>query len=276
MKVLPSVKDFSLTDAEMKALARELSAPGIKVVYGPARSGKSALLRLIFSEMKADWNGANVLGIGMTSGADLERFGVHCAQLNPGVGLTSARAVEEACYGQSADVIVLERLTDAATAKAAHDAALCGKVVLTEMAAGSAGEVKCRLAALLDNDPRLGNALNLFIGTRLLRALCPACKKPLLSPEELKKKFAPHEQESVAKISEPVGCSHCNTLGYRGQRGFCEVENGGELISESMLTKLENALQSGLVSLAEIQRVIVDPATLRELRVIVDIAKKGL
>ena len=255
-KALPLASDFFLAADDMEWLKRELARPGIKGIYGPARAGKTSLLRLISSEMSATWGTQNVLAIGDVDVGDFAVGNVNCVQLDPKFGLTGARAMTEACFGQSADVIIMDGLLDSDTVKAAVNVALSGKVVILTMAAGSATEVRGVMGKLLGDDSRLDLALNLFLGVRLLRRLCPECKAPFADKEILAKSFPPTELPIVEKMRVPVGCHRCNHKGYSGQAGLCEVAKNvtGQTLGASMQAKMRQLLEAGITSLEEVVR----------------------
>ena len=257
-KALPLASDFFLAVDDMEGLKRELARPGIKGIYGPARAGKTSLLQLISSEMSATWGTQNVLAIGDVDVGNFAVGNVNCVQLDPKFGLTGARAMTEACFGQSADVIIMDGLLDSDTAKAAVNAALSGKVVILTMTAGSAVEVRGVMGKLLGDDSRLDLALNLFLGVRLLRRLCPECKAPFADKEILVKSFPPTELPIVEKMRIPVGCYRCNHKGYSGQVGLCEVAKNasGQTIGASMQAKMRLLLEAGTTSLEEVVRQI--------------------
>ncbi|MFA4846561.1 MAG: ATPase, T2SS/T4P/T4SS family, partial [Patescibacteria group bacterium] len=254
MKVLPLAAEFTLSANDMEGIKQELARPGIKVVYGPARSGKTSLLRLVLSEM--GWGTANVIAIGDVDVGNFAVGNVNCVQLDPKFGLTGARVMAEACYGQSADVIMMDGMLDADTAKEAVNAALSGKVVILSMAVGSAAEARSYLAKLVGDDTRLDLALNLFLGVRLLRRLCPECKAPFADKETLKKSFPSTELPIVEKMRVSVGCCRCNQRGYFGQVGICEVAKNttGQTLGASMQAKTRQLLEAGTTTLEEVVR----------------------
>jgi type II secretory ATPase GspE/PulE/Tfp pilus assembly ATPase PilB-like protein len=112
------------------------------------------------------------------------------------------------------------------------EAALTGHLVLSTIHANSAAGAISRFAGLGLDRQTLANAIEFTIGQRLVRRLCPYCKKPVeTSPEDLA-----HAKEILSSINNPAikipenlvfykgeGCDKCGQIGYKGRLGLYEA-----------------------------------------------------
>ncbi len=104
----------------------------------------------------------------------------------------------------------------------------------------------------------IGPALALVIAQRLVRVLCPNCKKAIVLDEATKVKFASFVAKlpgrvdktkyAVPTVYEPVGCEKCNGIGYKGRVGVFEFLEGGPDIETTILKEASE------VALREIAR----------------------
>jgi type II secretory ATPase GspE/PulE/Tfp pilus assembly ATPase PilB-like protein len=124
-------------------------------------------------------------------------------------------------------------IRDKETADVAVQAALTGHKVLSTIHTNDAAGALPRLMEMGIKGFLLADALNMIIGQRLVRRLCPHCRREVsLKPEEqafvdeiLSKMPANHGVEipSEIKFYTSDGCSHCSGIGYKGRIGVYEV-----------------------------------------------------
>jgi len=144
------------------------------------------------------------------------------------------------------------------TADIALQAALTGHLVLSTLHTNDAIGAVPRLINLGVRAVSIGPALSLVIAQRLVRRLCPDCKKQADTPPELRakiKKFLDGLPQRVDKskfanykIYEAVGCAKCNNLGYKGRVGIYEFLEGGLDLEEIIL---KDASELALKALSE-------------------------
>jgi type II secretory ATPase GspE/PulE/Tfp pilus assembly ATPase PilB-like protein len=181
-------------------------------------------------------------------------------------------------------------IRDSETAKTAIQAALTGHLVFSTLHTNNAAGTIPRLIDLGVDPKIIGSALTLALAQRLVRLLCPDCKKErgLASDEKelvhsimetmpADEKIAlPSDLETV-KVFDGVGCDTCNHTGYRGRTGIYEgiimtraleeatINNPGEhdiraaAKDQGLMTLREHALTkiiAGLTSFVEVARVI--------------------
>lgn len=131
---------------------------------------------------------------------------------------------------QDPDIILVGEIRDAETARTAIEAGQTGHLVLTTIHTIDAIEAITRLRKMDISDYDVSSSVVTIVSQRLVRRLCPKCKKPHKITEEDKKYF-----EQITKVTgvefnlekanmfEPVGCKECNNLGYLERIGVFEV-----------------------------------------------------
>jgi type IV pilus assembly protein PilB len=216
-------------------IQREIAKPnGLILVTGPTGSGKTttlyAFLRKIYSpEIKI---------ITIEDPIEYHLPGITQTQINEEKGYTFIEGLRSALR-QDPDVVMVGEIRDAETAKIAIESALTGHMVFSTLHTNNAAGVIPRLIDLEVNPKIMVSALSLSIAQRLVRKLCPICKKEKI-PTEVETKTMKLVLDSIKeegkdlknynidmnasfKIYEPVGCDKCNLTGYKGRIGIFEA-----------------------------------------------------
>src|SRR3989339_843959 len=204
---------------------------GIILISGPTGSGKTTSL---YATLKILNNpNTNILTIEDPIEYTLE--GVNQVQLKEAIGLTFASALRT-FLRQDPDIIMLGEIRDNETARMAIRAALTGHLVLSTIHTNSAWGTVSRLIDMEVPPFLLSGTLNLTVAQRLLRLLCPACKKKEeLSNDIYPKTFLP--PESLTHHHTATGCEECFYTGYKGRKAVYEVIPIDYTLSE----KIKNA-----------------------------------
>jgi len=128
---------------------------------------------------------------------------------------------------QDPDIVMIGEIRDLETAEMAIQAALTGHLVLSTLHTNDAPSAITRLLdlgvpAYLINSTLLG-----VMAQRLVRTLCPHCKKPYQTREDQRTTWrslvAPWKSGEPAQMYEPVGCLECRMTGYSGRVGIYEI-----------------------------------------------------
>jgi len=213
------IKKLGFTSDEFERYNIAIQKPhGIILISGPTGSGKTTTLYATLKELnKPD---SNILTIEDPIEYTLD--GINQVQLNDSIGLTYSEALRT-FLRQDPDVIMLGEIRDGETAQMAIRAALTGHMVLSTIHTNSAWGTISRLIDMGVPSYLLANTLNLSVAQRLIRVLCPNCKKSVpLDGYELPKN---HRNSSLNKQSKPVGCNSCYYTGYKGRKAIYEVIN---------------------------------------------------
>jgi len=248
-------------------LARKLiSKPhGILLVTGPTGAGKTTSLYAILTELNQTTR--NIL----TVEDPIEYYlpGIGQTQVNTKIDLTFAKGLR-AILRQDPDVVMVGEIRDLETAEIAVQSSLTGHLVLSTLHTNTAVGAITRLMDMGIEPFLLSSSLLGVIAQRLVRLLCPACKKPLpATPAEC----ATLEVDPATPpiIYHPGGCSECNQLGYRGRTGIYELiaidENLRTMIHErASEQKLNHYAHSLYASIQQdgLRRVLQGETTLEE------------
>jgi general secretion pathway protein E len=193
---------------------------GIVLVTGPTGSGKTTtlytgLLALNSIERKI---------VTVEDPIEYRLHGITQMQVHEQIGLTFAEFLS-AIVRQDPDVIMVGEIRNRETAEVAAQAALLGRLVLSTLHTNSAAAAVTRLRDMGLEDYLLSAVLRGVLAQRLVRRLCPACRRSAPAPEELIQRFdlASHGNGGGALLlHHPVGCVECRHTGYRGRFAIAE------------------------------------------------------
>lgn len=244
---------------------------GIILVTGPTGSGKSTTLYAGLSEINS--KDRNILTVEDPIEFDLP--GIGQTQVNSKVDMTFARGLR-AILRQDPDVVMVGEIRDLETAQIAVQASLTGHLVLSTLHTNTAAGAVTRLADMGVEPFLLSSSLLGVVSQRLLRTLCPSCKRShKVSPEEATLLGLSNEQAASTEIYSPVGCEACKQTGYRGRTGIHEFliadetvrglvhDHAGEQAIEQYIRQSSQSIRqdgahkvlAGVTSLEEVLRV---------------------
>src|SRR4029079_10121337 len=121
------------------------------------------------------------------------------------------------------DIVFLGEIRDAEAAGIAMRAASSGKYVFTTL---HTRDVASTVTAILDlgiDRRSLAGNLTAIISQRLVRRLCPQCRREVNLLDKDRQWFAQHGIEPPGQVFESAGCPACRGQGYRGRIGVFEV-----------------------------------------------------
>lgn len=190
---------------------------GIILVTGPTGSGKSTTLYTALAELNRD--DVNIVTVEDPVEANIP--GVNQVQVNVKAGMTFASGLRS-ILRQDPDIIMIGEIRDKETAEIAVQASITGHLVVSTLHTNSAAGTLSRLMNMGVESYLLADSMVGVIAQRLVRRLCPNCKKPhLLTPYE---KHLMHIRPDVeVEVFEPGGCELCEQAGYRGRVGIYEI-----------------------------------------------------
>ncbi len=213
-------KDLGLTDEDLAKFDNIMRKPnGIVLVTGPTGSGKSTTMYTALSELSRDE--VNIVTVEDPVEANIE--GVNQVQVNPKANLTFANALRS-ILRQDPDIILIGEIRDQETADIAIQASITGHLVVSTLHTNDTASAVTRLMDMGVESYLIADATVAIIAQRLVRRLCPACKRPhVLLPHEIAYMGLTREDAEQATAFEPVGCQRCNGTGYYDRIGVYEI-----------------------------------------------------
>lgn len=241
-------KDLGFTDEENVVIDKMLAKPyGIILLTGPTGCGKSTTLYSFLKEI-------NTPAVNIVTVEDPVEYimsGVSQTQVNPKANMTFSAALRS-ILRQDPDVIMIGEMRDEETAEIAVRAAITGHIVFSTLHTNDATGAITRLEDMGIEDYLVADALVGVIAQRLVKRLCPECKK---RGKTNAKEMEILGIEEPISIFRPQGCQFCNGTGYKGRIAVHEImymnENMRSAVSrERNLEALrELAKQNGMVTL---------------------------
>jgi type IV pilus assembly protein PilB len=221
-------------DADLVKFRRYIKEPyGMVLVTGPTGSGKTTTLYAGLSEIKSDEDKI----ITIEDPVEYQIKGITQIPVNEKKGLTFARGLRS-ILRHDPDKIMVGEIRDQETAQIAINAALTGHLVFTTVHANNVLDVLGRFLNMGVEPYNFVSALNCILAQRLVRVICPHCKREIEYPDEylVESGLNPAEWRSV-KFYEGSGCFECGGTGFRGRSAIHELLDLSERIREMILDK---------------------------------------
>jgi len=210
--------DLGFTESELKLYREATRKPqGIILISGPTGSGKTTTLYATLKELNKEVS--NILTIEDPIEYTLE--GVNQVQLREDIEFDFPAALR-AFLRQDPDVIMVGEIRDDKTANMAIKAALTGHLVLSTIHTNSAWGTISRLIDMKVPAFLLASTLTMSIAQRLVRKLCPHCKKEKAS-ETKDFPLGFEIPDTIQKHHIAVGCNQCYQTGYLGRKAIYEI-----------------------------------------------------
>lgn len=275
--LLRSFEELGLNGDDYKRWNEMAHRPhGILLVTGPTGSGKTTTLYSTLRGLSTDE--VNVSTI--EDPIEMVEESFNQTQVQHNIDLDFAAGIRT-LLRQDPDIIMVGEIRDVETARMAVQAALTGHLVISTLHTNDAPTAISRILDLGVPSYLIKSTLLGIMAQRLVRALCPHCKKT----SEVKSKdwddlVKPWKVNRPKSVCEPVGCLECRNTGFLGRQGIYEIlmlsENLKQLISDDCdLIKLRqqamregmrtlrlsgaHKVAMGLTSLSEVLRVAPPP-----------------
>jgi type II secretory ATPase GspE/PulE/Tfp pilus assembly ATPase PilB-like protein len=216
---------------------------GIFLITGPTGSGKSTTLYSILSIL----NTPSVNIITLEDPVEYFMEGVNQSQVNAEIGLTFAAGLRS-ILRQDPNIVMVGEIRDKETAEIAVHAALTGHLLFSTLHTNNAIGAMPRMIDMGIEPFLLTASVNIVMAQRLVRKICPDCKKevPVIKTleEEMKKSLIGVPPEYIVgfdptkiKVFKGEGCEKCGHTGYVGRFGIFEVLPSTNEIQELVTTK---------------------------------------
>jgi type IV pilus assembly protein PilB len=242
---------------------------GMVLVTGPTGSGKTTTLYGALNEIRNDEDKI----ITIEDPVEYVLHGIMQIPVNEKKGLTFARGLRS-ILRHDPDKVMVGEIRDEETAQIAIQSALTGHLVFTTVHANNVIDVIGRFLNMGVEPYNFVSSLNCVLAQRLVRLLCPTCKRQYKpSDEELFHAGLRPDDVAERTFYRNVGCDACNHTGYRGRTAIHELLDMSDQIREMIIERRpgseirRQAEKEGLSSLREsaVKKVFAGATTLHEI-----------
>ncbi|MCD6115085.1 type II/IV secretion system protein [bacterium] len=240
---LETFEELGLEGVPLRLIKESIKKPyGMILATGPTGCGKTTTLYVTIESLNKE--GVNI--VTLEDPIEFYIEGVNQSQIKPEIGYTFANGLRH-ILRQDPDIIMVGEIRDSETAELATHAALTGHIVLSTLHTNNAIGVIPRLIDLGVKPFLLPSTINIAIAQRLVRRVCPYCKKKVkpqgkildLILEEIKK-MPPSVKKELPKdlwVWKGEGCIECGHTGYSGRIGIFEVLRMTKNLEKIILTQ---------------------------------------
>jgi len=223
-----SLERLGMSEDDRKKIEKMIRKPyGMILSTGPTGSGKSTSLYSILKSInKPD---INIITVEDPVEYRIEK--IRQIQLNRKAGMTFADGLRS-ILRQDPDVIMVGEIRDAETATIAVQAALTGHRVFSTLHTNDAAGAITRFVDMGVEPFLVSSVMIASFAQRLVRTICPQCKKPFKPPVEMLEFWGLDNSENT-NFMKGKGCFNCLNTGYKGRTGIYEV-----LVIDNMIQKM--------------------------------------
>lgn len=223
------LEELGIEERTLKSLMEQINRPnGMLLITGPTGSGKTTTLYAFMKKISTP----DIKIITIEDPIEYHLPGIVQTQVEEEKEYTFLSGLRSALR-QDPDVIMVGEIRDSETANIAINSALTGHLVFSTLHTNTAAGAFPRLIDLGVNPKIISSAINVAMAQRLIRKLCPECKKEIVPTEKERilidttlasitdKSYLTNLQ--TEKIWQAVGCEKCHKTGYRGRIAITEI-----------------------------------------------------
>ncbi|MGH7141186.1 MAG: GspE/PulE family protein [Minisyncoccia bacterium] len=283
------LEELGMEEKLRQKIEHEIARPnGMILTTGPTGSGKTTTLYAFLRKL----NSPDLKIITIEDPVEYHLSGIVQTQVEVEKKYTFASGLRSALR-QDPDVIMVGEIRDDEVATTAINGALTGHLVFSTLHTNDAAGSFPRLIDLGVSEKVLSSAINVALAQRLVRKLCPSCKKERPANEReqhiidsylnnlVDKTLVPQNRTAVAEAN-PQGCAKCGSRGYKGRIGIYEAVFMDKAIEEVVRTKPSEreifaaARPQGTPSMVEdgILKILRGITSFEELRRVVDVEER--
>ncbi len=264
-KVLTDLAKIGLLKTAMKRFDMAIRQPhGMVILTGPTGSGKSTTLVAALHQVVTPK--VNVLTV--EDPVEYIIRGVRQIKLSHKLDLEGAL---RAILRHDPDIVMVGEMRDQLTAELAVKLANTGHLTFSTLHTNDAPSAVSRLFKMGVEPFLIAYAINLVVAQRLVRKLCPTCKRTDPAPDEDLLEFLGFDggaatAETLQIAGSDSNCSTCKGTGFKGRRAIAEVLPFTPAIrklvmeSETMIDEEAlrvTAIKEGMLTLGDSAREIV-------------------
>jgi type IV pilus assembly protein PilB len=254
----------------MRKVRKSIREPyGMVLVTGPTGSGKTTTLYACLSEIQSPEDKI----ITIEDPVEYQLKGITQIPVNEKKGLTFARGLRS-ILRHDPDKVMVGEIRDEETASIAIQSALTGHLVFTTVHANNVVDVLGRFLNMKVDLYNFVSALNCVLAQRLVRRICPHCRRPAsVSAQLLEDSGLSPAVYGDHPFFDGAGCLECNGTGFLGRLAVSELLDLSDRIRELILEKRpaseikRAAKEEGMRFLREsaLEKALQGQTTLREI-----------
>lgn len=254
-----SLETSGFSNNDKKRILDAIKKPyGMVLSTGPTGSGKTTLLYTFIKKL----NTPEVSIITIEDPIEYAIAGINQIQVNPHTGLTFARGLRS-ILRQDPNIIMVGEIRDDEAASIAVNAALTGHLLLSTLHTNDAATTLPRLLDMKVEPFLIASTVNIAIGQRLVRKICPDCKvKKQITEDEIKSFAGIIPEKILTQIKnknfyQGAGCEKCDKSGYYSRIGIYEVLKVDDDIRKAIVRRAdaseirEIAVKNGMTTIIE-------------------------
>ncbi len=213
------LRNLGMSESTYEVFSKLIRLPhGIILVTGPTGSGKTTTLYSSLVEINSPENKI----ITTEDPVEYQLNGINQIQVHPKIGLTFAASLRS-ILRHDPDIVLVGEIRDFETAENAIQASLTGHLVFSTLHTNDAAGAYTRMIDMGVEPFLVASTVEAVMAQRLVRRLCPNCKKAVHpNKDDLPEDF-PWEVLDGKPLYEATGCRECRDLGYVGRMGVYEL-----------------------------------------------------
>jgi type IV pilus assembly protein PilB len=265
-----TLDSLGFNERDLKNFRRMIREPyGMVLVTGPTGSGKTTTLYAVLSEI---YNIQEKI-ITIEDPVEYQVRGILQVPVNEKKGLTFARGLRS-ILRHDPDKIMIGEIRDPETAQIAVQSALTGHLVFSTVHANNVFDVIGRFLHMGLDPYNFVSSLNCVAAQRLVRTICPSCKKSVKYPRQLLEESGlSFEKYREVVFNVGAGCRECHGLGFKGRTAIMELLDVNDEIREMIIHRepvgkiKKTAQKQGMILLREsaLEKVFSGTTTLPEI-----------
>lgn len=252
--MMKGVEQIGMDEEVLKQFMKAVRKPnGIVLVTGPTGCGKTTTLYAAINEI----NNPGEKFITTEDPVEYQLDGLIQVNVRQEVGLTFAACLKS-ILRQDPDIILVGEIRDLDTAQISIQASLTGHLVFSSLHTNSAAATVTRLIDMNVEPFLITSTLEAICGQRLVRLICPECKRPYVPTDEELFEFDKTREDIKDMIFfHGEGCDECDHTGYKGRLGLFELLIVSEEIKNLILDRAtsdeiqEVAVRNGMQTLRD-------------------------
>lgn len=262
------MEKLGLLEEDRKKVEALINIPyGIIFVTGPTGSGKSTTLYASLSKK----NLPETKIITTEDPVEYQMRGITQIQVYPKIGLTFAEGLRS-ILRHDPDIIMVGEVRDIETAEITIRSAMTGHLVFSTIHTNDASSAPVRLIDMGSEPFLVASSLEGVVAQRLVRVICPNCKKKLSVSSEIFKKEGFDIKGDKVEVFEGEGCAECRSTGFKGRTALFEILVMDEEVRDLIFRKATSqiikgkALASGMKTLRQdgLKKVLKGITALKE------------